>query len=97
MDKQIKMHDYLDIKSKDYYIGIEASGDQSAENLSGDNETSGIDFPRWGDHCHPAGYFPKISERHLIIPSGQEKATGVNVNYVIRWFQCRSVLPTQFS
>ena len=35
MDKQIKMHDYLDIKSKDYYIGIKASGDQSGESVRG--------------------------------------------------------------
>lgn len=36
MDKQIKIHDYLDIKSKDYYIGIKASGDHAlaVENLS---------------------------------------------------------------
>lgn len=75
MDKQIKIRDYLD---KDYYIGIKATGDhiQAVENLSRDNETSGTDFPRWGDHCHPAGYF--FSKLHLIIPSGQPKA-GVNV------------------
>ena len=78
MDKQIKIHDYLDIKSKDYYIGIKTSGDhtQAVESLSGDSETPGTDFPRWGDHCPILLDTSQNFRRHLIIPSGQQKATG---------------------
>ena len=64
MDRQIKIHDYLDIKSKDYCIGIKASGDhtQAGESVRGHRNTLGLTFPVRGSLCHPAGYFPKISD-----------------------------------